>query len=666
MPRKERPRIVGIDLRTFDWGKHNRETVEAVAKLNGWREIDPQRYGQIAQLLGTYNHLYVRLTEAGYEPAFVAKEIWERGINEWDRDERRYIPGTDPHFQQRMNPERVTFGKQEQSEPGTSEGYVYLDGKDAGEILGHYHDFSTGMAVDYRVIGYSATVWHPDDDDLVHELTEDVRGVTTRWPDGGTSGAPGEARKALSRLRKRIRDTLDPKFHRLGKGQYGPRRAKPRKNPTRAETLLKAARGPCMTAEEAHHAARSIERSLRAIDRHSTVSPAHKRGILKLLGSARKAKTPRGRVASIFRANTMVQQLRARGAGSKRVSAGYRPRRGSAKDPRLGHLFTGPALSEAALARRRAYEAETEIAANPSYYQYADAHALSRRREAERTRRDPGYRIRKMWGEYTMTQDPQLLARIQHACQRSGWTYDGCESVPRKNPYPHVEEGWKRAAATALQTWAWQTLEVLGQATNPSSPLLEHQVLRGDRPMVRVTRSFWVSVIRRAAEGPLSDSAVNRSFVRWKKRCFDYGLERFDGYDHHHPKQQGAVGWYAFDLLGAHDAVWAILGVPHPLEADLVNYGGATKGEARERFLLDRSRNQTPNVKVWERELSDHESFYADPSWFVPEERHRKGALGESREVRHYATYHPGGGQDLVAAQKTAKGRYEAKTKRRR
>ena len=131
------------------------------------------------------------------------------------------------------NPERVTFGPQKQWEEGTSEGDIFLDGVNAGTITGHYDDFSAGMGREYRVIGYSAEVYDPrPDSEAIYNLEEDVAGVRTGVRGRGLRRpAEGESRKALSRLRKRVRDLLDPQFHRLPKTVHGPRQLRPRKNP---------------------------------------------------------------------------------------------------------------------------------------------------------------------------------------------------------------------------------------------------------------------------------------------------------------------------------------------------------------------------------------------------------------------------------------------------
>jgi hypothetical protein len=136
-------------------------------------------------------------------------------------------------------------------------------------------------------------------------------------------------------------------------------------NPTKAEDLLEEAIRPCMTREEAHRAASSIERSLAAVKRHKVVPERVRGKIVRLVSQARGSKTPKGRIRALSAANRMLAQLRTYGAGSKRPSKGYRRRRPERADPRLGHLLHGPELGPEALARRRAYESEIEIAANP-------------------------------------------------------------------------------------------------------------------------------------------------------------------------------------------------------------------------------------------------------------------------------------------------------------
>jgi hypothetical protein len=136
-------------------------------------------------------------------------------------------------------------------------------------------------------------------------------------------------------------------------------------NPTKAEALLEKAVRPCMTKEEAHHAASSIERSLAAVKRNKVVPERVRSKIVKLTSQARGSKTPRGRIRALAAANRLLAQLRTYGAGSKRPSRGYKKKKPERADPRLGHLFYGPELGAEALARRAAYESQVEIAANP-------------------------------------------------------------------------------------------------------------------------------------------------------------------------------------------------------------------------------------------------------------------------------------------------------------
>jgi ATP-dependent Clp protease adapter protein ClpS len=110
----------------------------------------------------------------------------------------------------------------------------------------------------------------------------------------------------------------------------------PRK--TQAQKLLKKAIRPCMTRREAHSAAKSIERSLRNIERGSVISASRKKGILTLLWSARSATKPVNRIKYLQQADHLMQQLKARGPVARSMPA---PRDPDAKDPRLGHLFHG-------------------------------------------------------------------------------------------------------------------------------------------------------------------------------------------------------------------------------------------------------------------------------------------------------------------------------------
>jgi hypothetical protein len=124
------------------------------------------------------------------------------------------------------NPERVTFGKMQMLDPSASYGHILQDGVGVGEITGDYDDFGLGFEHDFKVGSYAAEFWDldPDSDEtfsFIEHVQRDRRGEAT---------GPGGARGSLSRLRKRVRDTLDPKFHRQSKGQLGPRQPRPRKN----------------------------------------------------------------------------------------------------------------------------------------------------------------------------------------------------------------------------------------------------------------------------------------------------------------------------------------------------------------------------------------------------------------------------------------------------
>jgi hypothetical protein len=174
---------------------------------------------------------------------------------------------------------------------------------------------------------------------------------------------------ALAEIRADYPDYLQSYFDQMPE-LMRPRGRKPSSNPydlnpTKAEDLLAKAIRPCMTREEAHHAASSIERSLAAVQRHKTIPERTRAKIVKLADQGRGAKTPNARIRALAAANRSLQQLRTYGAGSKRPSKGYKKKRRERTDPRLGHMLHGPALGEEAMRRRRAFEAEWEIAANP-------------------------------------------------------------------------------------------------------------------------------------------------------------------------------------------------------------------------------------------------------------------------------------------------------------
>jgi len=162
-------------------------------------------------------------------------EVWVRGWTEGKMtnpyEQEELFPAEAPKAPKKRKGERVTFGKMNMWEEGSSEGDVLFDGVHVGQIVGNYHDFSSAMSRDYRVISYTAEFWDPVHTERDYQFEQDVAGVRVRRIDGGTPGEPGAARKALSDLRKRIRDTLDPKFHRLSRGSYGPPGPKPRNNP---------------------------------------------------------------------------------------------------------------------------------------------------------------------------------------------------------------------------------------------------------------------------------------------------------------------------------------------------------------------------------------------------------------------------------------------------
>jgi hypothetical protein len=189
----------------------------------------------------------------------------------------------------------------------------------------------------------------------VERLAEELEGLESKLA-GAADALDADVRRGMDATRASLaRDEW----------RFGMQRNPYDYNPTRAEELIAKAIRPCMTRDEAHRAASSIERSLSAVQRHKVVPSKVRSKIVKLTSQARGSKTPRGRIRALSAANRMLQQLRTYGAGSKRPSRGYKRRRAERTDPRLGHLLRGPQLGPEAMERRRAYESEVEIAANP-------------------------------------------------------------------------------------------------------------------------------------------------------------------------------------------------------------------------------------------------------------------------------------------------------------
>ena len=258
---------------------------------------------------------------------------------------------------------------------------------------------------------------------------------------------------------------------------------------------------------------------------------------------------------------------------------------------------------------------------------------------------------------------------------------------PQYNPVPFMEPGWNLGQrALGVTSWAEITLELIRRLTAPNAPshVTDHFVMRGTSPALRFERDqlyatlngvlsktpgdgaqphdFHLPLIGRppanmtkmyaavfagkGTRGPSSD-AVSRSGDRWYHRARDYGLERPDLYDLDHPR---SGGWFALDLRGAYDALWAILGVPHPLETELPPYGRRGLGEAREFELLEEGQDRLNAAypdsvpprrarEAFERQLERHSRFYSsersEDEDLLPEEH----PLEEGQYVRHYSIY---------------------------
>ena len=219
---------------------------------------------------------------------------------------------------------------------------------------------------------------------------------------------------------------------------------------------------------------------------------------------------------------------------------------------------------------------------------------------------------------------------------------------PQYNPVPFMEPGWNLGQrALGVTGWAEITLELIRGLTAPSAPshVTDHFVMRGSPPALRFMNSLALEVIHKITGA--KPASVERTYVRWCNRTRDYGLERTDLYDMDHPRSEG---WFALDLRGAYDALWAILGVPHPLETELPPYGQRGLGESREFELLeegqDRLNASYPDSvpprrarEAFERQLERHGRFYSsersEDEDLLPEEH----PLEEGQYVRHYSIY---------------------------
>lgn len=197
------------------------------------------------------------------------------------------------------------------------------------------------------------------------------------------------------------------------------------------------------------------------------------------------------------------------------------------------------------------------------------------------------------------------------------------------NPIPYVEPGWARPKAQGPESWAYTTLDLIRLAMRPASTIRKDQIF-GPAPIARFSIGWIIHTYPRIRGKPMSREAVLRAWERWKNTCRDYGLERPDGYDEDHELK---AGWFALDVLGAFDAIWAVLGPPHPLESAWAPLGGPGRGEEREFYLLDRGPLTPPGKAAtrpedWDYELDRHSAFYAGSP--VPAE-----TIG--RDLRHYA-----------------------------
>ena len=238
-----------------------------------------------------------------------------------------------------------------------------------------------------------------------------------------------------------------------------------------------------------------------------------------------------------------------------------------------------------------------------------------------------------------------------------------------RNPVPFMEPNWKSESKLGPTSWSKIAIELIRRMAGPATPGTDsdHHVLRGRHPALRFKKGHYVDAYRavqhmsqapRSAVGStvhkerirevrdwrgrqVSESSALRSYERWKSRAKDYGLERPDLYDFHHDRSEG---WFALDLLGAQDVIWAVFGPPHPLEAQLPSSRWGT-GEEREFALLEESLDRlegayapnkipAPAKRAWERQFEQHSLLYTTDAPLP-----RDTEINVSRYVRHYAIY---------------------------
>jgi transcriptional regulator with XRE-family HTH domain len=147
----------------------------------------------------------------------------------------------------------------------------------------------------------------------------------------------------------------------------------------------------------------------------------------------------------------------------------------------------------------------------------------------------------------------------------------------------------------------------------------------------------------------MTDASAQRFYERWKVRARDYGLERPDANLPAFPRNR----FFALDVLGAFDAIWAILGPPHPLEAAPI--GGRERGESREYDLIEGGQERfeagTEPLPIdhelvagdWDREWDGHSKFWGGTGVGT-------GPRARPQATRHYAIF-PDVQQRLAAAE---------------
>jgi transcriptional regulator with XRE-family HTH domain len=186
--------------------------------------------------------------------------------------------------------------------------------------------------------------------------------------------------------------------------------------------------------------------------------------------------------------------------------------------------------------------------------------------------------------------------------------------------------------------WAYILEELIRSCyTSPDRTHRPAPLPRGAPPAVLITRQFFLDLLG-VLKPDLSQASATRAYERWKRRSRDYGLERPDAYKPAFPSHE----FFSIDVLGAFDAIWAILGPPHPLEAAPI--GGRDVGQSREVELLEAGQERfgegsEPLPVEHELSESDWENEWRTHMGYWSGQRSPPRAGLPHRAARHYAIF---------------------------